>query len=306
MPFLKKTKKVLLMGRCGAGKSSMRSIIFHNNVAKKTRDLEPTILWDNKTSVQFLGNLHLNLWDCGGQDDSFNDYLTTYRNLIFKDVHVLIYVFDAISAELDKDIHYYQSCLESILTHSPNAIVFCLMHKMDLIQEDRRDMMFEKQKLELQVRSEPIQIQAFQTSIWDETLYAAWAKIIHCLIPNMNELQASLDTFCSICGADEIVLFEKTTFLVIANSASIHHPDAHRFEKISSIIKQFNLCTRKEGYSKQMEIKGSNFTAFFDSLTKNTSVLLIISDTDITSAATQVNIAAARRHFEKLEHVEAA
>lgn len=63
----------------------MRSIIFHNNVAKKTRDLEPTskmqavhlimllltfndtvVLWDNKTSVQFLGNLHLNLWDCGG------------------------------------------------------------------------------------------------------------------------------------------------------------------------------------------------------------------------------------------------
>lgn len=27
-------------------------------------------------------------------------------------------------------------------------------------------------KKELQVRSEPIQIEAFQTSIWDETLYA--------------------------------------------------------------------------------------------------------------------------------------
>ncbi|CAO3638998.1 unnamed protein product [Mucor hiemalis] len=304
MVFYKKTKKVLLMGRCAAGKTSMRSIIFHNNVATKTRNLEPTILWDDKTDVQFLGNLHLNLWDCGGQDDAFNDYLTTYRSLIFKDVHVLIYVFDAVSAELDKDIHYYQSCLESILTHSPNAIVFCLMHKMDLIQEDRRDKMFEKQKLELQVRSEPIQIQTFQTSIWDETLYAAWAKIIHCLIPNINALQASLDTFCGICGADEIVLFEKTTFLVIANSASIHHPDLHRFEKISSIIKQFNLCTRKESYSKQMEIRGSNFTAFFDTLTKNTSVLLIISDMGITSAATQVNIAAARKYFEKLENVE--
>lgn len=76
------------------------------------------------------------------QDDSFNDYLTTYRPIIFKDVHVLIYVFDAVSAELDKDIHYYQSCLESILTHSPDAIVFCLMHKMDLIQECRRDKVF--------------------------------------------------------------------------------------------------------------------------------------------------------------------
>lgn len=45
----------------------------------------------------------------------------------------------------------------------------------------------------------------------------------------------------------------------------------------------FLILNRKEGYSKQMEIKGSNFTAFFDSLTKNTSVLLIISDTDISN-----------------------
>jgi hypothetical protein len=44
---------------------------------------------------------------------------------------------------------------------------------------------------------------------------------------------------------------------------------------------------RKEQYSKQMEIKGSNFTAFFDSLTKNTSVLLIISDTGISKLYTQ-------------------
>lgn len=34
--------QVLLMGRCAAGKTSMRSIIFHNNVATKTRNLEPT------------------------------------------------------------------------------------------------------------------------------------------------------------------------------------------------------------------------------------------------------------------------
>lgn len=69
----------------------------------------------------------------------FNNYLTTHNHQIFKGVEVLIYVFDVISAELDKDIHYYQSCLESILTYSPNAKVFCLIHKMDLIQEDSRN-----------------------------------------------------------------------------------------------------------------------------------------------------------------------
>lgn len=53
-----------------------------------------------------------------------------------------------------------------------------------------------------------------------------------------------LDSFCEICEADEVVLFERTTILVIANAARVKHPDIHRFEKISSIIKQFNPSGR--------------------------------------------------------------
>jgi Ras-related GTP-binding protein A/B len=53
-----------------------------------------------------------------------------------------------------------------------------------------------------------------------------------------------LDKFCEICEADEVVLFERTTILVIANAARVQHPDIHRFEKISSIIKQFNPSGR--------------------------------------------------------------
>lgn len=60
-----KERKCLLMGRSGAGKSSMRSIIFSNYVAKDVRRLGATI--DVETSdVRFMGNLTLNLWDCGG------------------------------------------------------------------------------------------------------------------------------------------------------------------------------------------------------------------------------------------------
>ena len=39
-----------------------------------------------------------------------------------------------------KDMHYYQSCLEAILQNSPDAKVFCLVHKMDLVQDDQRDL----------------------------------------------------------------------------------------------------------------------------------------------------------------------
>ena len=34
---------------------------------------------------------------------------------------MLIYVFDVESRELEKDIHYYQSCLEAILQNSPEV-----------------------------------------------------------------------------------------------------------------------------------------------------------------------------------------
>lgn len=84
---------------------------------------------------------------------------------------VLIYVFDVESRELDKDLHYYQSCLEAILNSSPNAKVFCLIHKMDLVQEDQRDLMFSEREKDLKKLSLPLECKCFRTSIWDETLY---------------------------------------------------------------------------------------------------------------------------------------
>ena len=68
------------------------------------------------------------------------NYFASQRDNIFRNVEVLIYVFDVESRELEKDMHYYQSCLEAILQNSPDAQVFCLIHKMDLVQEDQREL----------------------------------------------------------------------------------------------------------------------------------------------------------------------
>lgn len=53
------------MGKSASGKSSMRSIIFSNYVAKDVRRLGATIDVEH-SHVKFMGNLTLNLWDCGG------------------------------------------------------------------------------------------------------------------------------------------------------------------------------------------------------------------------------------------------
>lgn len=194
--------------------------------------------------VRFLGNLVLNLWDCGGQEAFMENYFASQRDNIFRNVEVLIYVFDVESRELDKDMHYYQSCLEAILQNSPEARIFCLVHKMDLIQEDQRDTIFKEREDDLKRLSKPLKCTCFKTSIWDETLYRAWSSIVYMLIPNVKELEQSLNQFANIIDADEVLLFERATFLVISHCQRQFHRDVHRFEKVSNIIKQFKLSCR--------------------------------------------------------------
>ena len=91
------------MGRMGAGKTSMRSIIFANYLARDAYRI--TFTHDvSRSRVRFLGNLVLSLWDCGGQDLFMEQYFQSQREHIFKNVEVLIYVFDVTSKDFNGDL----------------------------------------------------------------------------------------------------------------------------------------------------------------------------------------------------------
>ena len=106
-------KKVLLMGKSGAGKTSMRSIIFsqfmanevnsfgklQNERGKILRFLKTLSLGRNGSkiwcgylgvtmevehaNVRLLGNLTVNLWDCGGQEQFMETYFRDQTENIF-------------------------------------------------------------------------------------------------------------------------------------------------------------------------------------------------------------------------------
>ena len=292
-------KKVLLMGRSGSGKTSMRSIIFANYIARDTMRLGVTIDVEH-SHVRFLGNLVLNLWDCGGQEAFMENYFASQREHIFRNVEVLIYVFDIESREHQKDLRHYRSSLEAILENSKDAKVFCLIHKMDLVPEEQREEAFLKKQAELQELSLPLRITCFATSIWDETLYKAWSSMVYSLIPNVRVLEQHLTNFGALCEADEVVLFEKATFLVISHATLVEQDDQHRFEKISNLTKQFKLsCSKSRAQFQAMEVRNSNFAAFIDEFTSNTYIMVVMSDASITSATTLLNINCARNHFHK-------
>ena len=278
----------------------MRSIIFANYLARDTYRFTFTVDI-NRSRVRFLGNLVLSLWDWGGQGLFMEQYFQSQKDQIFKNVEVLIYVFEVVSKEPDKDLGYYKSWLSALEELSKGARIFWLIHKMDLIAETMRDKVFEQKEKEILECSENFHVTWFKTSIWDETLYKAWSDIVNILLPNVEDLRSNLSEFCNSWNADEVVLFEKYTFLVIANHDNVSHKDTHRFEKISNIIKQFKLSCIKTNFQFQsMIFKNSYFTAFIEEFTKSTYIMVIVSDPDVETEAISYNIKASRDYFESL------
>ena len=78
--------------------------------------------------------------------------------------------------------------------------------------------------------------------------------------------------------------------------------DSHRFERISNIIKQFKLsCTKYQSQFQGMEVRNSQFNALIDMFTGNTYIMVVMTDkyANIPSSLLQLNIASAKKHFEK-------
>ena len=128
--------------------------------------------------VRFLGDLVLNLWDCGGQDSFMDSYLSTQRSTIFQHVAVLIYVFDIETREALKDLDYYRDCIDGLKKYSAEAKVFLLVHKMDLVRENAQGVLAKK-RAQLEQESAGLQVTVSGTSIYNESLYRVRHIVSH-------------------------------------------------------------------------------------------------------------------------------
>merc|ERR1712032_1240170 len=129
----------------------------------------------------------------------------------------------------------------------------------------------------------------------------AWSQIVYSLIPDIDQLEKQLEHICNVCEADEVVLFEKNTFLLISHAARKNMQDSHRFEKISNIVKQFKLsCGKVKTSFRSFQVKNSLFAATIEPFLQHSFVMIVVSDPKINQAATAANLWAARSHFAEL------
>jgi Ras-related GTP-binding protein A/B len=115
---------------------------------------------------------------------------------------------------------------------------------MDLVQTEHRDRVLEAKTDAIKARSESFMrtVRTYGTSIWDQTLYRAWGNIVHSLIPNLDIIKGYLEHLAEMTEAEEVVLFERTTFLTVTSVTSKvgeRNTYSDRYERLSNIIKTF-------------------------------------------------------------------
>ncbi|XP_026819440.1 ras-related GTP-binding protein A-like [Rhopalosiphum maidis] len=288
----KRKVNILIMGRGSSGKTSMRSIIFDNFEPIDTKRLCATNEVET-THVPFLGHMLFNIKDCGGQDKFVNNYFDHKRKHLFRNIDVFVYLFEVNNRdnEFATDLKHFKSLLSAICEGSPFVNVFCLMHKMDLIKPDQREKLFKDRENELINISKPVKISCFMTSIWDESLYGINIKC--------SDIENTLKSFAEEMECDEVILFERTTSLVIAKYLRVPHNDVNRTQKVSKIIKIFKAKLDRYRISHDMfEIRHSRLTIFIHKLTFDTFLMVVTSHT--TTKLIPFNIKSLKTHFSKL------
>ena len=149
--------------------------------------------------------------------------------------------------------------------------------------------------------SHGFQVEVFQTSIWDDTLYKAWSSIVNYLIPNKHTLQPHLQEFCTTLNASEVILFERSTFLMIDHYSICPNSDSNRFETLSNIIKQFKVSCNVYGYNIDgLVVKHKMFKVIMERFTKSTAIMIVVNDPEVNEETVRLNVEANREYFEKV------
>ena len=198
-------------------------------------------------------------------------------------------------------------CTQALTELSPNARKYVLINKMDKLTESEKIQYFTelKDNYENADINNNLKTVIFQTSIWDISLYKAWANIISDLIPKVDKVKDILKKFNSACWADEVTLLDKNTLLKILAVNDKDIDDNERFEKITEIIKKLkNTCKSESESFKEIYIKTINNTIYVDEFGNSTYIIVAFKNEKSSLELVKINIKVCKNSLKELFYNE--
>jgi len=192
-------KKILLLGRAGVGKSTLKEIVFEGRDPDELliQSLAPTR--GIETSVYSWLDLELSVFDTSGQELKSLLEDESEQLLAFEGVAIVIYIFDyeiwhSDSQEISEEINEVNQIMRKVNKEAQLVLIF---HKIDLIPKIIRN----NTKILLHqiqdIVNLPIKYSMYFTSIDQECIYSvhnAFSEIISRFSKKNFSLKKSLDT----------------------------------------------------------------------------------------------------------------
>ncbi|KAL2356888.1 ras-related GTP-binding protein-like protein C [Cryomyces antarcticus] len=194
---------LMLMGQKRSGKSSISSVVFHKLPPSETLYLDTTT-HITKYSLHY--------------DDTYDGEAT------FGEIDAIIWVIDAQDEYLDA-IDALNDTILTLQTRFPTINVEVFVHKVDGLSDDYKSDTFRDiiQRVQDELsdagyNNAPVSF--YQTSIFDDSIFEAFSKVIQKLIPQLPTLETLLNNLCSKCQMEKAYLFDMQSKIYIATDTS--------------------------------------------------------------------------------------
>jgi len=174
------TRKLLLMGLGASGKSSIRSVAFEGKSPDEVLEYKATINYTR--SMKSIIKSPFQIFDCGGQESFISVFVGEQAEYIFTDVAILVWVVDLSDFDqVSTSKFYFKHAVNQLNKFAPDAVVYCLFHKIDLVMLDMREQVI-KTLEDFFVPPEGVEIHYRTTSIFEKSIYMVAAEIVRILL----------------------------------------------------------------------------------------------------------------------------
>lgn len=228
--------EIIIMGKAGSGKSSIKRVVFEKLSPYETVFNEPTTKIE-RLNNESLGFAKLAITEIPG---SFNCEKATADELkYFSTCSMLIYVFDSQDTSNEPFDEFRDKVLPQLIKF-PQISFTVFIHKTDSVNMCMGDL--SKQKGEIQTRFKDILTRAnsnitptfYSTSIYDYSLFETFSKIFQKIMQQNNLLSNLLDHLTLSCRFEKAYLFDVFNKIYLAIDSS--PMEAQTYEICSDMI----------------------------------------------------------------------